>query len=104
LAERGYRRLHILVPFEAQATPAMDKWTEAGFTCDVQALAARTTDLPLSEWVSGLVRDSGAEALVLDYVGFPSSTLGEVTARLEIPVFDLGHLAFDATEEILGAL
>jgi hypothetical protein len=40
--------------------------------------------------------------LVFDYVGFPSATLGEVAVRIEIPVFDLGHLALDELEKILS--
>lgn len=65
-------------------------------------LAERPLELTLPAWVSGLVGEGDAEALVFDYVGFPSATLGEVAVRIEIPVFDLGHLALDELEKILS--
>ena len=100
--KRGHHRLDLMVPFAAQAAPAMEKWAEEGFACRVHVLAERPLELTLPAWVSGLVGEGDAEALVFDYVGFPSATLGEVAVRIEIPVFDLGHLALDELEKILS--
>ena len=100
--KRGHHRLDLMVPFAAQAAPAMEKWAEEGFTCRVHVLAERPLELTFPAWVSGLVGEGDAEALVFDYVGFPSATLGEVAVRIEIPVFDLGHLALDELEKILS--
>ena len=66
-------------------------------------LADRPIDRSLSTWVSEWVESGDAEALVFDYVGFPSRELSAVAAVLEVPVFDLGHLALDALEEMLDA-
>ncbi len=103
-AHRGYGRLDVMVPFAAQAAPARQKWTDAGFTCRVHVLDGRPAELGLLEWVSGLVRDGGAQVVVFDYVGFSPAALDEVAVRLHLPVVDLGHLAMDTLERHLGAI
>ena len=100
----GHHRLALLVPFAAQAAPARKKWTGAGFSAQVHVLADRPKALTIDEWVSNLVGESDADVLVFDYVGFPSEVLEEVAARVEIPVFDLGHLALDELDKVLSAL
>jgi len=103
LAERGLRRLDVLVPFADQAEPARRKWTEAGYACRAHVLAERPDDVPLPSWVASRVGDGSAEAVVFDYVGYPSAELSDVAAEIELPVFDVGQLAFDALQEILDA-
>ena len=101
---RGYHDLEVLVPFAAQVGPAMAKWVTRGFPCRVHAFSERPSDRSLPEWAEDLVADSSAEALVFDYVGFPSDALRDVAARIDVPVFDLGHLAMDVLDEILRGL
>lgn len=100
---RGFHRLDVLVPFRDQAAPAAAKWTSAGFVCRTRILSERPRDLTLSEWASEWVEHGDAAALVFDYVGFPSEELSRVSARVQLPVFDLGHLALDALDDFLGA-
>jgi hypothetical protein len=99
---QGFQRLDVLVPFRAQAGPAEGKWTAAGFTSRTHVLAERPGEVDLATWVANRVEAGDADAVIFDYVGFPSDLLSEVAARIGIPVFDLGHLALDALEEILA--
>lgn len=103
LVEGGYRRLDVLVPFDRQVTPAREKWAATGFSCRVDVISDRPGELTLPAWASELVSEGDAEALVFDYVGFPPATLNEVAARIEVPVFDLGHFALRALEGALDA-
>ncbi len=104
LKRRGFHNLDVLVPFADQASPAMDKWGAKGFACRAHVFAEKPRHRSLTEWLAGLVRGTRAQALVLDYVGFPAEILGEVAAAVHVPVFDLGHLAMDALEETLKTL
>lgn len=97
----GHDQLEVVVPFTGQADPARAKWSAEGFEIRTHALSQRPHDTPLPDWLSGQLRDRGADAVVFDYVGFPSDALRDVTARIELPVFDLGHLALDALQEML---
>jgi len=103
LSARRIRKLDIVVPFAAQAAPALDKWGAAGFGCRVHVFGERPRHRPVGEWVSGLVRGSRAQALVFDYVGMRPDILDEVAAGLDRPVFELGRLAMDALQETLEA-
>ena len=103
LLEEGYRRLDLLVPFAGQATPAREKWAAAGFSCRAHVITDRPSEGTLADWVSKRVGEGDAEALVFDYVGFPSATFRQVSARIEIPAFDVGDLALHALEKVLDA-
>jgi len=50
------------------------------------------------------VGETNADALVIDYVGFPATALKQAQAELDIPVFDLGYLAIDSLERCLENL
>lgn len=102
LAGRRLRRLDVMVPFAEQAAPAVVKWGSAGFGCRAHVFAERPRHRTTTAWISGLVRQSRAQALVFDYVGLPGDIFDEVAAELPLPVFDLGRLALDALEETLG--
>jgi hypothetical protein len=102
LGARGISRLDIVVPFAAQAAPALDKWGAAGFACRAHVFEERPRHRPAGEWVSGRVRGSRAQALVFDYVGMRADVLDEVAVGLDRPVFELGRLALDALQETLS--
>jgi hypothetical protein len=104
LTGAGHRRLDVVVPFAAQAAPAVEKWGAADFACRAHVFAEKPRHLTVPEWLSGLVSRSRARALVFDYVGFPAAILDEVGAGMGIPVFDVGRLAMDALEETLSRL
>jgi len=104
LNKRGHRRLDVMVPFADQAPPAMDKWGAADFACRAHVFAEKPRHLTVTEWLSGLVRTTRAQALVFDYVGFPAAMFHEVRAEIGIPVFDVGRLALHALEETLNTL
>jgi len=103
LAERGLGSLEILAPFSAQAMPATRKWESAGFSCRVHALGEKPGNLSVPQWLSVRLAGTDAGALVFDYVGFPGTVLEEVAAEVDLPVFDLGHLALDALGRTLEA-
>ncbi len=103
LAGRGIAQLDIVVPFTAQAAPAVDKWGAAGFGCRVHVFEERPRHHPVGEWAAGLVSGSRAQALVFDYVGMRAAIIDEAVRRLDRPVFELGRLALDALQEILEA-
>ncbi len=100
LASDDLRSLELAVPFTAQAPAAVRKWEAAGFSCRVHLLDERPEGESVATWLSG--RTGDADALVFDYVGFPSTILAAVAGEIAMPVFDLGHLAFDALELILN--
>jgi hypothetical protein len=102
--KRGYRTLDVVVPFAGQASSGMDKWGAEGFACRAHVFTEKPRHRSLTEWLSGLVKGTRAQALVFDYVGFPADTRDEVAAAVPVPVFDLGHLAMDALEETLKTL
>ena len=97
---REFATLDVVVPFGAQAGPAARKWEQAGFPCRALALDSKPDDLSIARWLAPQVTD--ADALVFDYVGFPSRILDEVAAELSVPLFDLGHLALDTLEQMLS--
>ena len=104
LREHGLRRLDVMVPFSEQAGPALDKWADWGFACRAHVFAEKPRHRTADQWLSRLVGLTRAQALVFDYVGFPTALRGEVAAELDVPVYDLGQLALDALEEILDTL
>ena len=102
LGERGYERLAVLVPFEAQAGPAERKWRAAGFApTRVRAWTEKPRTASLPGWIASWAPGTGADALVFDYVGHPPGSLDAVAAASGLPVIDPGHLALDALEESL---
>ena len=58
----------------------------------------------IGSWLSDAPTALSADALVFDYVGFPAAMLDEVTAEIDTPVFDLGHLTLDFLERKLQTL
>jgi len=101
LQRRGLASLEILVPFGAQEMPAVRKWEAAGFDCRARVLADKPDELSIASWVMDAQAGTSADALVFDYVGFPAVILDDVAAAIDIPVFDLGHLALDFLERKL---
>ena len=99
--ERGARELEIVVPFEAQAAPAVAKWVAAGFRARPHVLTDRPPETALPEWLASRCGDSRADVLVFDYVGFPAGELDAIADRTGLPVFDLGHMALDALDTML---
>jgi hypothetical protein len=104
LTERGLKSLEVVVPFTAQATPSAHKWEAAGFSCRMHALGEKSASGSTVQWLSDRVAATRADALVFDYVGFPAAMLHEVADEVDIPVFDLGHLALDALARTLQTL
>lgn len=104
LHDRSYRRLAVLVPFEAQVRPAAGKWRAAGFEPDrVRALSQKPVQTSIPKWVSSWASKPDADAVVFDYVGFPTAILDDVAAGTGLPVIDLGHLALDRLSATLRA-
>lgn len=101
LAGRGFRSLEVVVPFAAQASPSVRKWEAAGFSGRTHVLGEMPSDRSVAHWLPDRLADTRADALVLDYVGLPAAILAEVGAAIDIPVFDLGHLAMNALARTL---
>ena len=98
----GAHHLEIAVPFEGQAVPALEKWSVAGFAGHAHVLTNRSGDASLAAWLADRVRGRDAGAIVFDYVGYPSDALEEISDATGLPVYDLGHLALDALQEVLS--
>jgi len=108
LKEKSTETLEVVVPFIQQAAPARTKWEERGFTVRMHAVdeeprGERPSGEPMVAWLGDRWRDTRAEAVVLDYVGFPTATLDALRAVVGIPVFDLGQMALDELERRLNA-
>ncbi|MDE3004126.1 MAG: AroM family protein [Gemmatimonadota bacterium] len=99
---QNVRRLEIVVPFQAQAPPAVAKWVSKGFEVRPHVLADRIPEAPLEAWLAGRVSEADADAIVFDYVGFPSDALSKTAEAAALPVFDLGHMALDALHDALS--
>jgi len=100
----GARSLEVVVPFAGQAVAAERKWLAAGFACRTHVLGNKPDDTSVAGWLADRLGTSADGAAVFDYVGYPAATLEQVGAAIEIPVFDLGHLAMDALEMKLATL
>ncbi len=48
------------------------------------------------EELAGQVASEDPDAVVFDYVGFPRDAMKILSARVGLPVVDLGHLAVEA--------
>jgi protein AroM len=96
LTEHGLRSLEVVVPFAAQAAPAVRKWEAAGFSCRAHELDKKPEAMPVARWLADRLTETSADALVFDYVGSRAAFLEEVGAEIGVPVLDLGHLALDA--------
>lgn len=97
----GMSNLLVIVPFKAQVEPGISKWELAGFSAEVRSMTERTPELSADDWLIHIGMSSKADALVLDYVGYPKIILDRVSKALRIPVFDLGYLATDFAQEII---
>jgi hypothetical protein len=104
LAARGVESMEMVVPFAEQRGPALGKWQAAGFSCRAHVLGDGPAGLSVAKWLCDRIPDTGADAVVFDYVGFPATILDELATEIDIPVFDLGHLALDALEGKLQTL
>ncbi|MDA0874541.1 MAG: AroM family protein [Bacteroidetes bacterium] len=107
LLSRGVRRPLVIVPFDTQAAPARGKWVQSGFDPEVRSMEERPPDQPADVWLLDIghaaVAD-GADALILDYVGYRKQILDAVQRGLPVPVIDLGHLATDFVRELLDEM
>lgn len=103
LTGRGLRSLELVIPFAAQANPAVRKWEAAGFACRAHVLGDKSADRPVARWLAERLAGTSADALVFDYVGFPAAILEKVGAEIELPVLDLGGTAMDALEKTLDS-
>ena len=100
----GLRSLEVVVPFAAQVISSVRKWEAAGFSCRAHVLPDRSASGFMERWLPESVGETSADALVIDYVGLPGTALKEAQAEIDIPVFDLGHLAIDSLERHLETL
>lgn len=92
------RRLDVIVPYPGQADASRRKWQAAAFEVTV-----RVADPPSVEAGADARADAAsADAIVLDYVGHPSSVVGALRERAGLPVVDLGEAGADAVIEALA--
>ena len=94
----GARRLAVIVPVAQQAAPAARKWATAGFD-PVPIVGDPATIAPHD--LTGL---DGIEALVLDYVGHPTTTVTAARNRWDVPVVDLGEEGAEVAARLLSEL
>lgn len=107
LEGRGVHRPLVVVPFDAQADPARQKWKAAGFSPLLRSMDERPSTAQADAWllsIGGEAVSQGADALVLDYVGYPKHILESVQRGMEVPVLDLGHLATDFVRELIDEM
>ena len=90
----GARRLAIVVPATGQSDPARAKWEAAGF--ETVIVVGDPADLELPAEAASL------DAIVLDYVGHPASSVDALQQRTQAPVIDLGECGADAVVEAIA--
>jgi hypothetical protein len=101
LRDRSCASLDVMVPFQAQTAPASEKWHTAGFTCRTHLLGK--ADEHSVERALELLRETGGDAMLIDYVGFPAEPLEALRAAGDLPVLDLGRLAVAEMARILAS-
>ncbi len=102
LRQFGMTRVGVVVPTDAQRGPAADKWRAVGMTPVVWSMATKPVGDSPAAWLAPLLAThAGLSAVVFDYVGYPRDVVGEVRARVRLPVLELGHLAVAALEALL---
>ena len=82
------RRLVVIVPYAAQDEAARRKFEASGF--DVTVVVGDPATIVLS------TAEAAVDAVVLDYVGHPSSAVEGLRRRAPLPVVDLGEAGAEA--------
>ena len=96
LERAGIESIQAVVPFAAQARPALDKWEAAGFSCRVAPVDHEPGVESGARSLAVRMAGTAAQVIVFDYVGLPPAVFREVAAVAKVPVFDVGRLGLDA--------
>jgi hypothetical protein len=104
LRRQGVRSLEIVVPFVAQAAPALRKWSAAGFDGRAHVLASGPAVDEGASQLAHRLAGTDADAVVLDYVGLSPSASRTLRDSLDVAVFDVGEVARDALHATLAGL
>ena len=91
LRSLGLQQLLIVCPFADQHDASFQKWTTAGFS--VEVLTDPGDPMLTSEMTAALQRSPQAQAVVLDYVGYPEHRAKQLQQSCRLPVMDLGMLS-----------
>lgn len=89
----GARRVAVVIPHPGQAGAARRKFEAAGFDVTIVVGDPSTVEI--------LAGEGALDAIVLDYVGHPSSAVQALRRRTDLPVIDLGEAG---AEEALAQL
>lgn len=103
LASSGLSNIAVLVPSNDQLSPSKRKWLAALFDPTMLSLEDKPQADRVEDWLERQLDEyQHAAALVIDYVGYPSTTLSAIQHRLAVPVFDLGQLTIMTLSSILS--
>lgn len=91
---RGYQRIAVLSPNEAQARPIREKWIMRGFSPSI-LIDPQLPDAQIGTWLKQQLAFQTPDCLLLDYVGHPIEKVHAIEQSVTIPVIDLGKIVTD---------
>lgn len=95
-------RVAVISPIKLQHRPIESKWIRAGFDVLVWTMPPDLSRQQQAEWInSQLQPHANINCVVLDYVGYPTDSILTLQQIVNVPVFDLGHLAIAAMKALL---
>lgn len=83
----------LITPFVEQERPIQERWEKMGWLPTVWAADLEVQDDAFQWGITERIQANKLECIVLDYVGHPSDQVTRIQKSIDIPVFDLGHLA-----------
>lgn len=83
----------LIVPAAEQESPTRLRWERSGYQTTVWTADLGNQDRVFYRQLSDQMEANGLDCLILDYVGHPEEQVTQLQRSVDLPVFDLGHLA-----------
>ena len=96
------QRLGLIVPIPEQAPPVAARWQAAGFATTVWAADVLQPDAAMLAHCQAQIGQYQLNALLLDYVGYPTDAVANLRHNISVPLLDLGDLAIRAVASLVN--
>ena len=105
LRAMGISQVGVISPIAIQVPAIEKKWIQAGFQVTVWVMPPKITVEQQAIWINSQVkRHHNLACVVLDYVGYPTESTLTLQKLVDIPIFDLGHLALSISSSLFDNL
>lgn len=103
LQAMGFEDVGVVSPIAIQNQPIKSKWLQAGFHAVVWTMPPKLSPEHQAHWIKTQCDlHPQVDCIVLDYVGYPTASIHTIQRMLDLPVFDLGHLAIANLSAIIS--